>query len=235
MPRPVVVLWSGGEDSTLALAQTLQDDQLEVVALVTTVTREYNRISMHGVRLALLEQQARALNIPLQVVSLRAGCTNDEYEAVMRDALLSFAQKGVTAAVAGDIYLNDVRAYRERLLGSVGMVGLFPLWAIDPAQLARRFRDSGYKAVICCVDSHVLDGSFAGRSFDGDLVASLPPGADPCGENGEFHSFVFDGPLFQQPVRWVGGETVLRDERFYFFDLIPYPRETSTGGRKKRR
>ncbi len=232
MPRPVVVLWSGGKDSMLALAQTLQEDQFEVVALVTTVTREYDRISMHGVRSVLLEQQARSLGIPLQVVSLRAGCTNHEYEAVMRQALLSFAQKGVSAAVSGDICLTDVRAYRERLLGSVGMDGLFPLWASDPAQLARRFSDSGYKAVTCCVDSHVIDGSFAGRTFDRALLASLPPGADPCGEKGEFHTFVFDGPLFQQPVYWVGGETVLRDERFYYFDLIPDSRESSTCGRK---
>lgn len=219
----------------LALAQTLQDDQLEVVSLVATVTREYDRISMHGVRSALLEQQARSLGIPLKIVSLRAGCTNDEYEAVMRRALLSFAQKGVLAAVAGDIYLTDVRTYRERLLGSVGMVGLFPLWASDPARLARRFSDSGYKAVISCVDSHVLDCSFAGITFDWDLVTSLPPGADPCGERGEFHTFVFDGPLFQQPVCWVGGEMVLRDERFYYFDLISDPCQTSSGGRKKRR
>jgi uncharacterized protein (TIGR00290 family) len=177
-----VVLWSGGKDSLLVLAQTLQDGQLEVVALITTVTREYDRISMHGVRLVLLEQQARSLDIPLQVVSLRVGCTNEEYEAVMRDALQSSVRKGVTTAVAGDIYLTEVRAYRERLLATVGMDGLFPLWASDPVQLARRFCDSEYKAVICCVDSDVLDGSFAGRTYDRDFVASLPPGVDPCGE-----------------------------------------------------
>ena len=176
----------------------------------------------------MLKQQAGSLGIPLQVVSLRAGCTNDEYEAVMRDALQTYVRKGVTTAVAGDIYLTDVRAYRERLLATVGMAGLFPLWASDPLQLARRFCDSGYKAVICCVDSYVLDGSFAGRTFDRDFVASLPPSVDPCGEKGEFHTFVFDGPLFQQPVRWVRGETVLREERFCYSDLIPAPRQTST-------
>ncbi len=221
MAEPVVVSWSGGKDSAFALYEVLKSREYEVAVLLTTVTEEYDRISIHGVRSVLLERQAASLNLPLRVVYIPKDCTNAEYESRMVEALMPLAWEGVRTVVAGDIFLADVREYRERLLAGVGMRGVFPLWAKDTARLARSFMGSGFRAVTSCVDSHVLDFAFVGRVFDEEFLADLPPGADPCGENGEFHSFVFDGPLFKEKVNCALGEVVLRDARFYYCDLLP--------------
>ena len=221
MAEKAILSWSGGKDSTMALHETLRGGEYDVAALLTTVTREYDRISIHGVRSELLARQAAALGIPLQKVYIPKRCSNEEYESAMRGALASFAEAGIHTVISGDIYLEDVRAYRERLLEGVGMRGAFPLWGRDTQELAHGFLTSGYRALTSCVDSHSLDATFAGRCFDERFLADLPEGADPCGENGEFHTFVFDGPALAERVPCVAGEVTLRDGRFYYCDLLP--------------
>jgi uncharacterized protein (TIGR00290 family) len=219
MREKAVVLWSGGKDSALALYETRAE--WDIVALVTTITAGYERVSMHGVRTALLERQTEALGYPLEKIAISPGCGNAEYEAQMRTALENHRRGGATAVICGDIFLEDVRRYREeRLLGPLGLRGIFPLWGRDSAVLARHFIALGFRAVLCCVDTVALDAAFAGRLFDSALLAELPVSADPCGENGEFHSFVFDGPNFARPVGCRCGERVLRDNRFAYCDLL---------------
>jgi uncharacterized protein (TIGR00290 family) len=219
MREQVVVSWSGGKDSALALHELA--GAYDVVALLTTVTDGYDRISIHGVRTRLLEQQAAALGYPLEKVSIPQACGNDEYEARMRAALGRRRGAGVSAVICGDIFLADVRRYREERLFTDGLRGLFPLWGRDSRELAHRFLALGFRAVVCCVDTHVLDPGFAGRVFDEGLLADLPPGVDPCGENGEFHTFVFDGPGFARPVACTPGGRTLREQRFAYCDLLP--------------
>lgn len=217
----VLVAWSGGKDSALALHE-IQKGGLEIAALLTTVTEEYDRISMHGVRRVLLERQSRALGLPLEKVFIPPDTSNEVYEARMAAALAEYAEQGVTAVVFGDLFLEDIRAYREKQLSKMDLKACFPLWKKDSLELAREFLNLGFKAVITCVDSNVLDGSFAGRQFDEAFLAALPSTADPCGENGEFHSFVYDGPNFAEPIPFTAGKTAVRDDRFYFCDLIPF-------------
>lgn len=221
MPKSVLLSWSGGKDSALALHALRQDPAVEVVGLLTSVTRDYGRISIHGVRRALLDAQRERLGIPLFEVALVAGCTNDEYEAAFHSALAAIrrAYPQVTHIGFGDLFLEDVRAYRERLLAGTGFAPLFPLWGLDTTALARRFVTQGFLARLVCVDTTLLDGAFAGREFDARLLADLPEGVDPCGENGEFHTFVSDAPCFSAPVAYTPGEVVLRDGRFMFCDL----------------
>jgi len=166
---------------------------------------------------------AQLHNYPLETVSIPAACGNDDYEARMRAALVRHRDAGVTAVVCGDIFLEDVRRYREERLFTVGLQGRFPLWGRDSRELARRFLTLGFRAVLCCIDTQVLGQDFAGRDYDEALLADLPPGADPCGENGEFHTFVHDGPGFARPVPFSLGERVLRDGRFGYCDLLPMP------------
>ena len=213
--------WSGGKDSAMALYELRQKQSCEIAALLTTVTSGYDRVSMHGVRRILLEQQAASLNIPLKIISISTQSSNEEYEQKMSEALLEYRKQGITSVVFGDIFLADLRAYREQNLAKAGMNAIFPLWSMNTAELARRFIEKGFRAVITCIDSNVLDKSFAGRMFDQQFLNDLPQGVDPCGENGEFHSFVFQGPLFRNKIEFTLGEVVLRDERFYFQDLIP--------------
>lgn len=213
--------WSGGKDSALALHEVLKDPHYEVAALLTTVTEDYDRISMHGVRRALLEEQARSLGLPLSQVRISKEADNREYEAKMRTALELYQHEGVSAVCFGDIFLEDLRAYREKNLAGVGLRGLFPLWKQDTMKLMDRFIGLGFKAVVVCVDTQVLDASFAGREIDKGFRASLPSGVDPCGENGEFHSFVYEGPIFNRPIRLLRGETTVRDVHFCFHDLLP--------------
>lgn len=220
MPEPVVVSWSGGKDSMLALHHLLQHGEHEVVALLTTVTGDYDRISMHGVRRTLLEAQARALGFPLVIVELAPRSSNDEYERRTGQALDRFHKRGIRTVVYGDLFLQDIRRYREKRIGRIGMSAAFPLWGADTSGLARRFLELGYRAVLTCVDSHAIDEEFAGRHFDHQLLSDLPPAVDPCGENGEFHTFVYDGPLFREPVAFQPGEVVLREDRFYYHDLL---------------
>jgi len=217
----VVFTWSGGKDSALALHRLQMGDGYEVVALLTTVTEDYDRISMHGVRAALLERQARSLRLPLDQVRITRGASNEEYESRMEERLRHYRGIGVRSVVFGDIFLEDLKLYREQNLAKIGLKGLFPIWKQDTGVLARSFVDLGFRAVITCVDTQALDGRFSGREFDDALLADLPEGVDPCGENGEFHSFVYDGPLFCEAIPFARGETVLRDNRFRFCDLVP--------------
>lgn len=217
---PPLLCWSGGKDSALALHRLLGEGR-GASTLLTTLTEGFDRISMHGVRRELLERQVAALGLPLRPVYISRGAGNAEYESRMEEALLEQRERGVEEAAFGDIFLEDLRAYRERQLARIGMRGLFPLWKTDTAALAERFIALGFKAALVCVDTRALDASFAGAEFDRGLLRRLPRGVDPCGENGEFHSFVYDGPIFREPVRFARGESVLRDGRFQFFDLLP--------------
>ena len=221
--KQVLLSWSGGKDSALALQALRADPSVEVVALLTSVTREYERVSVHGVRRALLERQAERLRLPLFTIELDPVTTNDAYEAAFLSALerVGRALPGVTGIAFGDLFLADVRAYRERLLAPTGFEPVFPIWGLDTAELARRFVRDGFAARLVCVDTTQLDGSFAHRAFDDALLAELPPTVDPCGERGEFHTFVSDGPGYDGKVEYTLGDTVLRDSRFVYGDLIP--------------
>ena len=223
MRKQAVLSWSGGKDSALALQALRADPETEVVGLLTSVTRVYERISVHGVRRSLLERQAERLRLPLFTIELDPVTTNDAYEAAFLAAIEGVKQKhpDLAAIAFGDLFLTDVRAYRERLLAPTGLQPLFPLWGLDTTELARRFVQQGFVARLVCVDTTQLDGSFAHRAFDASLLADLPPSVDPCGERGEFHTFVSDGPGFSGPIEYAVGEMVLREQRFAYGDLIP--------------
>jgi uncharacterized protein (TIGR00290 family) len=217
-PEPVLMCWSGGKDSSLALHAVLQDPHLRVEALLTTVTEGYERISMHGVRRALLCAQAESIVVPLEEVRIPIQASNAIYEEAMRATLTRYRTRGVRRVVFGDLFLQDIRAYRETRLAQLEMAGFFPLWGRDTSQLAREFIALGFRAVLVCIDPAQIDPTFCGREFDEQLLAALPPTADPCGENGEFHTFVYDGPIFRRPVPVTRGEVVHRDG-FWFCDL----------------
>ncbi len=223
MKERVVMSWSGGKDSAVALHELLKSDQFEVVALLTTVSEEFRRISHHGVREELLEEQANAIGLPLDKVYLpsgeSAGCTNEVYEAIMERAMTAYRSREVLTVGFGDLFLQDLRAWREANLAKVGMRGVFPIWQRATPAFAREVIHAGYKAYLSCVEGKVGAG-FAGRAYDTKLLDDLPPGVDPCGENGEFHSFVYDGPIFRKPVEVQVGEIVVRDGRHYA-DLLP--------------
>lgn len=221
MVEDIALLWSGGKDSALALWELTRAGAQRVRVLVTTVTEEYDRISMHGVRRPLLEAQARSLGLSLLPVFIPARCTNDQYEKRMARTCEALLRMGLRTIASGDIFLEDVRHYREERLKAAGMQPLFPLWGRDSLELARTFITAGFKAVTTCVDGQALGEQWAGREFDGEFLADLPESRDPCGENGEFHTFVYAGPPFAQPIDWIRGETVLRDNRFYYCDLVP--------------
>jgi uncharacterized protein (TIGR00290 family) len=211
--------WSGGKDSALAL-WTLRRDGREPEALITTVTETYDRISMHGVRRELLAHQAHALGIALVEVLIPPACSNEIYEQRIERAFAAPELVGTDAVAYGDLFLEDVRAYRETRLAATGKRGLFPIWGLDTTKLAYDFIDAGFEATLICVDPTKLDPSFAGRAFDKQLLADLPPGVDHCGENGEFHTFVHAGPILDTAIACTRGEIVQRDH-FVFCDLIP--------------
>lgn len=221
MRKPIFLSWSGGKDSALALDALRRGEEFEVVGLLTSVTRGYDRISVHGVRRSLLHAQAESLGLPLREILLDQNCTNESYEAAFHDALCAI--RGVRPDVAhiafGDLFLEDVRGYRERLLTGSGFDPIFPIWGADTAALARSFIGEGFSARLVCVDTTQLDASFAGRPYDHDLLADLPATADPCGERGEFHTFVSSGPGFRNAIPYRTGERVLREERFMYCDL----------------
>ena len=225
MKEKVILAWSGGKDSAMALYALLTGGQYNVVSLLTTICEQYGRISHHGVRVGLLKQQAEALGMPLHEVYLpQANCSIEDYEAVMEKVMLEYKEKGVLTVAFGDIFLPDLREYRERNLAKVGAKAIFPIWHRDTTELVRAFIDLGFRAYLTCVDGEKLGREFAGRPIDADLIRDLPDGVDPCGENGEFHSYVYDGPIFQRPVDLSVGEVVLRDVR-YFADLVPMERQ----------
>ena len=221
MRTPVALSWSGGKDSSLALAALQADPRYEVVALLTSITSGYDRVSIHGVRRALVEAQAAAIGLPLFEVELQPQSSNEAYEAAFLSALsrLRVAHPEVQCVAFGDLYLADVRAYRERLLEATAFSPVFPLWGRDTKMLAREFIDAGFRATLVCVDTTQLSAEFAGRAFDDSLLSSLPASVDPCGEGGEFHTFVSEGPIFRSPIAIVRGETELREERFAYCDL----------------
>jgi uncharacterized protein (TIGR00290 family) len=214
--------WSGGKDSALALWALRSEQGVWPCALITTVTEVYERISMHGVRRELLAMQAESLAVPLVEVRIPPACVNEVYEQRMADAFASPPLSTVRTVAFGDLFLADVRAYREERLNAAGRRGVFPLWHRDTAELARGFIAAGFRAMLVCVDPRCLPASFAGRAYDERLLAELPEGVDPCGENGEFHTFVHDGPIFTEPIACQTGEVVERDG-FVFCDVLPAP------------
>lgn len=231
MAEKIVLSWSGGKDSSLALAALRADDRYEVVALLTSITREYDRVSIHGVRRSLLEAQARSIGLPLFEVTLGAASSNAAYEDAFRAAVgeLRAAHPDVHHMAFGDLFLADVRAYREHQMNSLGITPVFPIWGRDTALLAREFVESGFGAHLVCVDTQQLGAAFAGRVFDDELLRDLPASVDPCGENGEFHTFVSRGPIFRDPIPVEVGELVMRDDRFAYRDLIATGSSDSPG------
>jgi uncharacterized protein (TIGR00290 family) len=218
-PR-AIVSWSSGKDSAFALHVARLAGELELVGLVTTVTTAFGRVSMHGVREQLLASQVDATGLPCHRVGIPSPCSNEIYERELLGALAAARDNGVTHVVFGDLFLADIRAYREALLANLSMTCVFPLWHRDTGELAREMIAAGMRATLTCVDPCRLDASFAGRSFDAALLESLPAGVDPCGEHGEFHTFVSAGPMFRVPIDVVPGDVVVRDG-FAFADLLP--------------
>lgn len=235
MMKPKAIFnWSSGKDSALALYKTLQEDQLEIISLLTSINKEFQRISMHGVPVSLLEKQAACLGFSLTKMELPKEPTMEEYRDIMGKTMTGIKAKGVTHSIFGDIFLEDLKKYREEQLETIGMKAVFPLWKKNTTELIYEFLDLGFKTVVTCVNETYLDKSFAGRIIDKDFIRDLPENVDPCGENGEFHTFTFDGPLFQNPISFHIGETVKKtypkpktDEEseegeyvFWFCDLV---------------
>jgi len=206
----VVFCWSGGKDSALCLHHVLESGRYEVLCLLTTVNEEFQRVSMHGVRTALLERQAAAIGLPLEKVLVSRGGSNAEYEERMAAALDKYQALGANTVIFGDIFLEDLRRWREDNLAKIGMRALFPLWKRDTRELIGEFLALGFASVICCVNDAWLDETAVGQKIDADFIRGLPPGVDPCGENGEFHSFAYAGPIFQEPLQIQLGEKVYR-------------------------
>jgi len=214
-----LLAWSSGKDSAWTL-HVLRGQGVEVAALLTTLNAEADRVAMHGVRSSLLEAQAESVGLPAWKIPLPWPCTNEDYEARMGEACRQAVAEGFEAIAFGDLFLRDIRQYRERQLAGSGLTPLFPLWELPTAQLARDMVGAGLRARITCVDPKALDASFAGREFDATLLRDLPPGADPCGENGEFHTFAYDGPMFRGPIGIEAG-VVIESNGFVYRDLWP--------------
>ena len=230
-PKQVILSWSGGKDSTMCLYTLLQDPLIQVVGLLTSITSEYDRVSIHGVRRELHEAQTASLGLPVIEINLQPACSNEAYEAAFNDGLsrakAQFPQCHHLAF--GDLFLEDVRAYREKSLEGSGYTPIFPIWGQDTTILAHQVVEKGFKAHLVCVDTTQLDGAFAGRLYGETLLSDLPSTVDPCGEKGEFHTFVSDGPIFRQPVSFIIGEKVLREKnRFMFCDLVPTSSSSSS-------
>jgi uncharacterized protein (TIGR00290 family) len=217
--EPILFCWSGGKDSAMALHALLLQKEFRVMGLLTTITEGFDRISMHGVRRELLRRQAESIGLPLQEVLIPPQCVNPIYEARMEAAMRSAYERGIRRIAFGDIFLEDLKAYREQNLAKVGMEAIFPIWKRDTRELAQTFVKLGFRARAACIDPRILAPSFAGRELDESFFRDLPTNADPCGENGEFHTFVYDGPIFQTPVPCRVGEVIQRDS-FVFCDLL---------------
>jgi uncharacterized protein (TIGR00290 family) len=223
--KRILLSWSSGKDSAWTL-HVLRQQDYEIAGLLTTFNQEADRVAMHAVRRVLVEQQAAAAGVPLWPVFLPWPCSNQQYEKLMAEACARAVAEEIEAIAFGDLFLEDVRNYRVKQLAETKLEPLFPIWGIPTNRLAREMVGSGLKGVITCVDSRKLDASFAGREFDSDLLADLPIGVDPCGENGEFHSFVYAGPMFGCELTVLPGERVIRDQ-FVFADLIPAERRNT--------
>lgn len=234
MKPKAIFNWSSGKDSALALYKILKEEKFEVTSLLTSINKEFQRISMHGVHVSLLEKQAESLGFPLIKMELPKEPSMEEYREIMGRTMTEIQSQGVTYSIFGDIFLEDLKKYREDQLRSIGMEGVFPLWNINTTDLIREFLDLGFKTIVTCVNETYLDKSFAGRIIDEDFIKDLPENVDVCGENGEFHTFTFNGPLFKNPVEFEIGEIVKKtypkpksDENseddeyvFWFCDLI---------------
>lgn len=223
MPRKTLLSWSSGKDSAWALHLLRQNPDFTVAGLFCTVNAAFDRVAMHGVRRELLQQQAEAVGLPVQVLEIPYPCSNDDYAAVMSAFVDQARRDGVECFAFGDLFLEDIRRYREERLAGTGITPLFPLWGIPTAELAQTMVAGGLQARLTCLDPRQLPPSFAGRAFDAEFLRELPPGVDSCGENGEFHTFAHDGPMFRQPVPLTVGETVERDG-FVFTDFRPLPK-----------
>jgi uncharacterized protein (TIGR00290 family) len=221
-PEPIILSWSGGKDSALALAALQDDPAFRVVGLLTTITTGYDRISVHGVRRTLLAAQEHAIGLPVHEIVIEPQSSNAAYDAAVERALGDVRRRypDVRRIAYGDLFLEDVRRYREERLAPLGFEGYFPLWGRPTPALAREFIDRGFQARLVCVDTTQLEAGFAGRTFDAALLEELPPSVDPCGERGEFHTFVSAGPGFARPIEYDVGEVVLRDGRFAYCDLV---------------
>lgn len=233
--KKAIFNWSGGKDSSLALYHILKQGEFDIKYLLTTVNSSVSRISMHGVRTALLKQQAESIGLPLNQLLLSDSPSMEEYNKSVYESLQQFKGQGIDYSIFGDIFLEDLRLYREQQLARVQMQAVFPIWKRNTTELLREFIDLGFKAVLVCVNEKYLDSSFAGCEIDADFIKDLPLNVDPCGENGEYHSFVYDGPIFKQPIKFGLGETVHKtygteggnqtntvyDTGFYYRDLLP--------------
>ncbi len=219
---PVLVSWSGGKDAAWALHALRQRDDVDVAGLLTTITEGYERVAMQGIRVDVLHAQAAAVGLPVIESRMPQRATNTIYEDVFASALARARERwpGLRHVAFGDLFLADIKAYREALCARLDWTPLFPLFGSDTAALAREMTDGGLRASLCCVDTQQLDSAFAGRTFDRSLLDALPPQIDPCGENGEFHTCVSDGPMFSVPLALRRGDTVLRDARFAYTDLL---------------
>ncbi|MFH1925473.1 MAG: diphthine--ammonia ligase [Chloroflexota bacterium] len=220
MMEKVIVSWSGGKDSALSLYEIQRDGNYQVVSLLTSISEPHDRVSMHGVRRTLLEQQSRALGLPLIKIPIPRECSEEEYESRLMDVLGKVKSDGINHVVFGDIFLEWIKEYREKNLSRLGMTPILPIWGRETLELTRSFISLGFKAVITCVNTKLMPRSFLGKVLDENFLSELPPGVDPAGENGEFHSFVFAGPIFRQSIPFALGRTVTRDS-YYFRDLLP--------------
>ena len=220
--------WSGGKDSAVCLYKVLQEKQYEVAYLLTTLNEKFKRVSMHGVREELLDEQARQIGIPLVKIYVSEG-TNAEYERKMEETLLKFKKAGIEHVIFGDIFLEDLRKYRENNLAKVGMKGIFPLWKLDTTKLLKDFLFLKFKTIICCTNDAYLGEEWAGRVIDEKFLSELPSNADACGENGEYHTFCFEGPLFKQPIKVKGGEKIYKPLEIKTADDCNMPRSQTKG------
>jgi uncharacterized protein (TIGR00290 family) len=223
--------WSGGKDSSFALYRVLNNQDYNIKYLLASVNAHYNRLSMHGVRIELIEQQAASIGLPLRLLQLPEMPSMEDYNREMAGIMQGFKDEGINYSIFGDIFLEDLKTYREQQLAKVNMQGVFPIWKSDTTALVKEFIELGFKAMLICVNERHLDKSFAGRLIDEDFLKDLPANVDPCGENGEYHSFVFDGPIFKTPIDFKMGEIVYRkyeqersnnfDTGFFYLDLLP--------------
>jgi uncharacterized protein (TIGR00290 family) len=218
--KRTLLSWSSGKDSAWTLHVLRQRKDVEIAGLVTTVNECYQRVSIHAVRLALLQRQAEAVRLPLHIIDLPSPCTNSQYEAAMEKFIAQARQQGIEGMAFGDLFLADIKEYLEAKLAGTGITPLFPLWLTPTNELAKEMISGGLRAVVTCVDPQQLPASFAGREFNQEFLSTLPQQVDPCGERGEFHTFAFDGPMFSRPVAIEVGEVAER-EGFVYADLVP--------------